>query len=55
MSDGNNREKVHKETKNIEDLVKRKRISDTSSTMALVWTRYAICNNKRRMRGFRVI
>ena len=32
MSDDTNGEKVHWETGNIEDLVKRKGISDTSST-----------------------
>ena len=32
MSDDINREKVHMEIDNIEDLVKRKGISDTSST-----------------------
>ena len=35
MSDGTNREKVHRETKNMEDLVKRKEISDKSNTIAL--------------------
>ena len=38
-SDSTNREKVDREARNIEDLVKRKRRGDTSSTTALDWTR----------------
>ena len=34
-SDSTNREKVDRKARNIEDLVKRKRRGDTSSTMAL--------------------
>ena len=54
-SDDNNGKKVHKEIRNIEDLVKKKGISDTSSTMALDRTRSAIGNDDRGMRGDRVI
>ena len=54
-SDGTNGEKVHREIENIEDLVKRKRISDTSSTMALDRTRVPISNGNRGMRGGWVI
>ena len=54
-SDATNREKVHRETKNIVDLVKKNEISDTSSTMALDWPRSAIGNGNRGMRGGRVI
>ena len=55
MSDGTNEEKVHKETKNIEDLVKRKGISDTSNTTALDQIRSAIRNSNRGMGGGRMI
>ena len=48
-SDGTNGEKVHRETKNIEDLVKRKTISDTSSTTALDQTRASVGNGNRGM------
>ena len=54
-SDSTNREKVYRETKNIEDLVKRKRRGNTSSTMALDWTRSAIENGNGGMGGGRVI
>ena len=54
-SDGTNEEKVHKETKNIEDLVKRKGNSDTSNTTALDQIRSAIRNSNRGMGGGRMI
>ena len=46
--DSTNREKVDREAKNIEDLVKRKRRGDTSSTTALDKTRSAIGNGNGR-------
>ena len=59
MSDITNREKVYGKTRNIEDLVKKKRkvttALDTSSTTALEGTRSAIGNGNRRMGGGRVI
>ena len=54
-SDDTNGEKVHRETGNIEDLVKRKRISNTSSTTALDRTRVVIGNGNRGMGGGRMI
>ena len=46
-SDSSNGEKVHGETVNIEDLIKRKGISDTNSTTALDRTRLAISNGNK--------
>ena len=54
-SDSTNREKVDREARNIEDVVKRKRRGDTSSTTALDRTRSAIGNGNGRMGGGRVI
>ena len=54
-SDGTNEEKVYRETKKIEDLVKRKRMDDTSSTTALDQTRSAIGNGNGGMGWGRVI
>ena len=54
-SDGTNGEKIYMETKNIDDLVKRKRRGDMSSTMALDRTRSAISNSNEGMGGGRVI
>ena len=54
-SDSSSREKVDKEARNIEDLVKRKRRGDTSSTTALDQARSAIGNGNRGMGGGRVI
>ena len=54
MSDDPNREKVHRETGNIEDLVKRKGISDMSKTTAFDRTRSALGNSNRGMGGGRV-
>ena len=54
-SDSTNREKDVREAKNIEDLVKRKRRGDTSSTTALDQTRSAIGNGNGGMGGGRVI
>ena len=54
-SDGTNGEKVHREIRNIEDLVKRKGISDTSNTNASNQTRSAIGNGKRGIGGGKVI
>ena len=51
MSDSTNREKVDREARNIEDLVKRKRRGDTSSTTALDWTRSAIGNGNGGWEG----
>ena len=48
MHDGTNGEKVHTENRNIEDLVKRKGLSDTSSTTALGQTSLGIGNGKRK-------
>ena len=55
MSDSNNREKVDREAMTIEDLVKRKRRGDTSSTTALDHIRSAIGNGNGGMGGGRVI
>ena len=55
MSDDINVEEVHRETRYIEDLAKRKRISDMSSTVALDRTRAAIDNGNIGMGGGRVI
>ena len=55
MSDGTNGEKVYREIRNIEDLVKRKRGGNTSSTTALNQTRSAIGNGNKGMGGGRVI
>ena len=55
MSDSTNREKVGREARNIEDLVKRKRRGDTSSTTALDRTRSAIGNSNGGMGVGRVI
>ena len=55
MSDDTNREKVHTKIGNIEHLVKIKRISDTSSTMALEQTRSAISNGNKGVGEGRVI
>ena len=49
--DDTNEEKIHRETKNIEDLVKRKGISDKSSIMSLDRTRSASGNGNKEMRG----
>ena len=54
-SDITNREKVYRETRNIEDLVKRKRRGDASSTTALDRIRSAINNGNGGMGGGRVI
>ena len=54
-SDDTNEEKVHRETGKIEDLVKRKGISDTSSTMALDRTRTIIGNSNWGMRRGKMI
>ena len=54
-SDSTNREKVDRKTRNIEDLVKRKRRGDTSSTTALDRTRSAVGNGNGGMGGSRVI
>ena len=54
-SDGTNGEKFHVETENIEDLVKRKGISDMSSITALDRIRAAISNGNRGMGGGRMI
>ena len=50
-SDSTNREKVYRKTKNIEDLVKRKRRGDLNSTTALDRTRSAIDNGNGGMGG----
>ena len=55
MSDDTNREKVHRETKIIEDLEKRKGISDTSSITALDLTMPTVSNGNRGMGGGRLI
>ena len=54
-SDSTNREKVDREAKNIEDLVKRKRRGDMSSTTALDRTRSAMGNGNMGIGGGRVI
>ena len=54
-SDSTNREKVDREARNIEDLVKRKRRGDASSTTALDRTRSGIGNGNGGMGGGRVI
>ena len=54
-SDNTNREKVDRETRNIEDLVKRKRRGDTSSTTALDWTKSTIVNGNGGMGVGKVI
>ena len=54
-SDSTYRDKVDREARNIEDLVKRKRRGDMSSTTALDWTRSAIGNGNGGMGGSRVI
>ena len=54
-SDHTNREKVDRETRNIEDLVKRKRRANTSNTTALDRTRSAIDNGNGGIGGGRVI
>ena len=54
-SDGTNGEKVHRETGNIENLVKRKEISETNSTTALDRTKAAVGNGNRGMGGGRMI
>ena len=54
-SDSTNGEKVYRETMNIEDLVKRKRRGDTSSTSPLNRTRAPIGNGNKGMEGVRVI
>ena len=46
-----NGEKVYRETKNIEDLAKRKRWGDTSSTTILDRTRSGIGNGNGEMGG----
>ena len=51
MSDGTNGEKVYRETKNIEDWMKKKRRGDMNSTIALDQTRSTICNSNRGMGG----
>ena len=55
MSDSTNREKVDRETRNIEDFMKRKSRGDTSSVAALDKTRSAIDNGNRGMGGGRMI
>ena len=50
-SDSTNEEKVYNETKNMKDLVKRKRRGDTSSTTALDRTRSGIDNTMGRGEG----
>ena len=52
-SDCMNEEKVHRETKKIEVLVKRKGRSDTSSTTSLDHTRSAIENGNGGWEGAR--
>ena len=54
-SDDTNGEKVHRATGNIEDLVKRNKISDTSSTMALDRTKATIGNGNNEMGGGRMM
>ena len=51
MSDGIDGEKFHSETRNIEDLVKRKGKSDTSSTTTMNRTRLAIYNRNKGWEG----
>ena len=55
ISDGTIGGKVHRETGNIEDLVKRKRIRGMSSTMALDRTRPTVSNGNKEVRCGRVI
>ena len=55
MSDDTNEEKIYKEIENIEDLVKRKEISDMSGTTTLDQTRLAIVNGNWGLGGGRVI
>ena len=54
-SDGTKGEKVHKKTRNIEGLVKRRGITDMSSTTALDLTRSVIGNGNWGMREGKVI
>ena len=54
-SDDTNEEKIYKEIENIEDLVKRKEISDMSGTTTLDRTRLAIVNGNWGLGGGRVI
>ena len=55
MSDDTNAEMVYKEIGNLEDLTKRKGISDTSSTTTLDWIRSVIGNDRKGMKRGRVI
>ena len=54
-SDDANREKVHREIENIENLMKRKRISGTNNTLALDHTKLTVGNGNRGMGGGGVI
>ena len=54
-SDDTNREKVHRETGNIKNLMKRKRISGSNNTLALDHTNLTFSNGNKGMGGGGVI